>query len=183
MKKHELRLNFKNIRNNVNFKEDKNRLIRKNFVDLFLSEYKTFFVYKSFSSEVDTEGIINDLFNNNKNVLIPKCDIKTETMNPVEISRLNSFELNAYGIPEVCADEFAEEKIDVIILPGLIFDKKGYRVGYGKGYYDKFIGSLKYKPMLVGLAYDEQIIDFIDDTNEYDVRLDCVITDRKIYYF
>ena len=183
MNKQELRTKFKNIRNNVNFKNDKNILIRKNFIDLFLLKYKTFFVYKSFSSEVDTEGIINDLFNNNKNVLIPKCDIKTEIMNPVEISRSNSFELNAYGIAEVCTDEISEKKIDVIILPGLVFDKKGYRVGYGKGYYDKFIDSLEYKPKLVGLAYDEQIIDSIDDINRYDVKLDCVITDRKIYYF
>ena len=179
--KTELRKEFKNIRNNINpyVRHEKSELIRQALYEL-LSEYKTIFVYKSYLSEVDTEGIIKDLFLSNKKVLIPKCDLKSETMSAVEILPENSFKLNDYGILESDTDYIYSEKIDAIILPGLVFDKKGNRIGYGKGYYDKFINSLKYRPVLIGICFYEQLIGEISDCNEYDVKLDYVVTDSKI---
>lgn len=179
--KSELRTYFKNIRNNINDidRANKSNLIRSNFLSEF-SEGKVYFIYKSYLSEADTEGIIKELFKMNKTVLIPKCDIKTETMTAVKISEKNSFRLNQYGILESDTGDFFEKKIDIVVLPGLGFDKKGNRIGYGKGYYDKFLNSLNYKPLTVGLCYSQQIIESIDICNNDDVKLDYIVTDQEI---
>ena len=87
---------------------------------------------------------------------------------------------NSYGILENNADDYFEEKIDVILLPELTVDRSGNRIGFGKGYYDKFINSLNYKPILIGLCYEEQIFDGILPNDEYDKRLDYIITDAEI---
>lgn len=183
--KTKLRTQFKNIRNNINQvdKAKKDGIIRSRFNSLFSDKFNAYFIYKSFSSEVSSEGIINDLIGKQKIILIPKCNIKSETMSAVEICGSDSFNLNTYGIPETTTAEFYEGKIDVIVMPGLVFDKKGNRIGYGKGYYDKFINSLDYKPILVGLAYGEQIIDYLSCEDEHDAKLDYVITDMKVYEF
>jgi len=179
--KSELRTYFKNIRNNINVKDrvKKSTLIKNYFLSEF-SEEKVYFIYKSYLSEVNTEGIIKELFKMNKTVLIPKCDIHTETMSAVKISEKNLFKLNQYGISESDTDDFFEGKIDVVVLPGLVFDKNGNRIGYGKGYYDKFLNSLNYKPLTVGLCYSQQITDSIDICNNNDVKLNYIVTDQEI---
>ncbi len=178
--KSQLRKHYKNIRNNIDKlkRNEKSDMIRKNFEN-FIHAGQSFFVYKSYLSEVETKGIIKDLFSYDKKVTIPKCDIETETMSAVEIFANNSFKLNSYGICESSTDDIYEEEIDVVILPGLVFDRKGNRIGYGKGYYDKFINSLNYKPLLVGLCFDEQLIDNISVCDEHDAKLDYIITDKE----
>ncbi|HTG57240.1 MAG TPA: 5-formyltetrahydrofolate cyclo-ligase, partial [Niabella sp.] len=92
---------------------------------------------------------------------------------------------NQYGTPEPEAEGASiilPEAIDLVILPLLCFDKLGYRVGYGKGFYDKFLEQVSDEVIKVGLSYYEPI-DKIQDLNEFDVPLDYCITPERMYEF
>ena len=71
-------------------------------------------------------------------------------------------------------------EIDLIILPGIAFDRKGYRVGFGAGYYDRFLGQVNFEIPTVGLAYDFQIIDSFIQMEDYDIPIDYVMTEERI---
>jgi 5-formyltetrahydrofolate cyclo-ligase len=93
------------------------------------------------------------------------------------------FETNNWGIPEpISGIEVAPSVIDMIIVPLLIFDLFGYRVGYGKGFYDRFFSSCNVDVQRVGLSFFDPI-DVIADKNEYDVQLTQAITPDHIYHF
>lgn len=93
------------------------------------------------------------------------------------------FDTNKYGIDEPVdgIDMFASE-IDMVIVPLLCFDKKGNRIGYGKGYYDRFLKRCRKDCLKIGFSYFDNV-DKIDDINQHDVRLDYCITPHSIYTF
>ena len=93
------------------------------------------------------------------------------------------FKTNQYGIEEPLEgiDMFPTE-IDLVIVPLICFDKKGNRVGYGKGYYDRFLKQCRKDCLKIGFSYFDPI-DQIDDINKYDVKLDYGITPDAIYQF
>ena len=93
------------------------------------------------------------------------------------------FKTNQYGIEETLEgiDMFPTE-IDLVIVPLICFDKKGNRVGYGKGYYDRFLKQCRKDCLKIGFSYFDPI-DQIDDINKYDVKLDYGITPDAIYQF
>ena len=123
--------------------------------------------------------LIDYLFKLNKTVLIPKCNINTETMIPVKYSKNEKLTDNFYGIKETdCTKEFTES-IDITIVPGIAFDMYGNRIGHGKGYYDKYFennNSLK-----IGLCYSDCFTFDKIPNNAQDVAMDYVITDREVY--
>jgi 5-formyltetrahydrofolate cyclo-ligase len=105
------------------------------------------------------------------------------TMVPVLVNDATTFELSAFGFSQpVDGMEVSPEDIDLVIVPLLAFDEKGYRVGYGKGYYDKFLKNCRSDVIKVGFSYFEPV-DTIEDINGYDVPLDFCITHEKIYIF
>ncbi len=179
--KAKLRSKFKNIRNSINKteQEEKSKSIAKRFIENF-SNFKNYFVYINFLSEVQTGDIIKYLLENNKNIAIPKCNTQKLTMYPTNLCADDFLTKNTYGILENNTDDFFDDRIDVILLPALTVDRQGNRLGFGKGYYDKFINSLNYKPILVALCYEEQISSDVLPNNEYDVRVDYIITDTEI---
>lgn len=105
------------------------------------------------------------------------------TMLPVLVNDATLFEQTAFMFSQpVDGIEVSPEDIDMIIVPLLAFDTKGYRVGYGKGYYDRFLKSCRNDVPKIGFSYFEPV-DVIHDTNIYDVPLDYCITHDKIYIF
>lgn len=105
------------------------------------------------------------------------------TMMPALVNDATIFELSAFGFSQpVDGIEVSPEEIDLVIVPLLAFDKKGYRVGYGKGHYDKFLKKCRKDVIKVGFSYFEPV-DAIQDINVYDVPLDYCITHEKIYIF
>jgi len=181
LSKSELRLKFKNVRNsiNTNTQEEKSKVIEKFFIENF-STAQNYFVYLSFGDEVRTGDILKHILNKNKNVAIPKCNIEKLTMKAVRYRTDDFLTKNSYGIFENDTDDCFEEKIDVILMPALTVDRYGNRIGFGKGYYDKFINSLDYKPILIGLCYAEQVFEGKLPSDEYDKKLDYIITDQEI---
>ncbi len=104
-------------------------------------------------------------------------------MHAVLVDDDTEFVDNKYGIAEpVEGEEVAPNKIDLVFVPLLAFDKKGFRVGYGKGYYDRFLQHCREDVVTVGFSYFEAV-DKIEDTHQFDVPLNYCITPHKIYEF
>lgn len=127
-------------------------------------------VFVSFGSEIDTLELISVLLNAGKRVVVPFIK-KDDSMVMKEITSLGDLSFtNKYAIKEPNGDakEINKEEIDVMLVPGLAFDNNNYRLGYGKGYYDKYLmGSSIFT---IGIGYKEQLVDSLP-TDDFDVSL------------
>lgn len=173
MKKEFLRKKYKEKRDNIKNKVTKDNLIYQKVInnkDILSS--KTLLIYISINSEVDTTKIIN-CFLNTKNIAVPK--IIDNNMYFCYVTNLNDLTPGKYNIPEPTNENIVTDFDNAIcIVPGICYDKKNYRVGYGKGYYDRFLSKNKIKT--IGLCYKECMIEKIDN-DKYDYKIDEVITD------
>lgn len=173
MKKEFLRKKYKEKRDNIKHKVTKDNLIYQKVInnkDILSS--KTLLIYISINSEIDTIKIIN-YFLNTKNIAVPK--IIDNNMFFCYVTNLNDLTPGKYNIPEPTNENIVTDFDNAIcIVPGICYDKKNYRVGYGKGYYDKFLSKNKIKT--IGLCYKECMIEKIDN-DKYDYKIDEVITD------
>ena len=181
MNKTELRIKYKKIRNNITNEnyELKSKKIFENIINSKLMDNsKSIFVYLSYGREVNTESLVKYLFSQGKTVLIPKCDIKSETMIPVVYFENEKLTENFYGIKEIDSQKEYTDNIDVIIVPGIAFDKYGNRIGHGKGYYDKFLQNKNI--LKIGLCYDDCYSQSEISHTDEDIAVDYVITDREV---
>lgn len=116
-------------------------------------------------------------------ITFPVIDFSTLEMYALHVNDDTEFIENKYGIPEPEeGQEIAAKELDLILVPLLAFDKNGFRVGYGKGFYDRFLKKCHKKVITVGFSYFDAV-DEIEDTNEFDVPLNYCITPHKIYEF
>lgn len=179
--KNELRAYYRNIRREMSDKENKDRLIFSMFSKSeYFRKFDNFFVYVSGEIEVDTIELISFLLKHNKSVAVPLCDTDKCTMEFYSISSFDDLESGAYGIYEPkkeCLKITADENT-VCIVPGLAFDKSGFRIGFGKGYYDRFLSEFKGES--VGLCYDECFSDILIK-DKFDMCVSAVITETCIY--
>lgn len=173
MKKEFLRKKYKEKRDNIKNKVTKDNLIYQKVInnkDILSS--KTLLIYISINSEVDTIKIIN-YFLYAKNIAVPK--IIDNDMFFCYVTNLNDLTPGKYNIPEPTNENIVTDFDNAIcIVPGICYDKENYRVGYGKGYYDRFLSKNKIKT--IGLCYKECMIEKIDN-DKYDYKIDEVITD------
>src|SRR5690606_28389472 len=137
--------------------------------------------------EVNTDPVADYLHFRNPSLQIayPVCDFEQFTMQATLATPDTPFIKNRYGTPEPAGAEaiiIPPVDIDLVIVPLFCFDKKGYRVGYGKGFYDKFLQDTRADVIKVGLSYYDPI-DKIQDLNEFDVPLDYCITPERMYEF
>ena len=90
---------------------------------------------------------------------------------------------NDYGIPEPLSGiKINPSEIDVVFLPLLVFDRQGHRVGYGKGYYDRFLAECRKETIKVGISFFEPI-DKIEDIDKNDIAMDFVVTPNQVFSF
>ena len=137
------------------------------------------------NNEPDTFTITSYLQFKNPGLLVayPKTDFFNHTMQAIICEEDSLFENNSFSIPEPTgSDSISPEQIDMVLVPLLAFDKKGYRVGYGKGFYDRFLQQCKSNCIKIGLSYFDPI-DAINDADEFDVPLNFCITPQKVYVF
>jgi 5-formyltetrahydrofolate cyclo-ligase len=137
------------------------------------------------NNEVNTQLIIDKAFEINPllNIIIPRSDFNTLEMTSHIFTKEVKMKLNPTGILEPEEDDlFDENEIDLIILPLLSFDKNGYRVGYGKGFYDRFLSKCREDVVKVGVSLFDAV-EQIEDLNAYDIPLDFCITPEKVYRF
>ncbi|MCB0449887.1 MAG: 5-formyltetrahydrofolate cyclo-ligase [Confluentibacter sp.] len=133
--------------------------------------------------EVNTDYILNILSGKDKHVVISKSDFETGTMTNFLLTDNTIIKKNQYNIPEpVDGIEIPNDKIEVVFIPLLAFDKKGNRVGYGKGFYDRFLAHCNPKTIKIGVSFFEAEAE-IFDVYESDIRLDYCVTTKSIYRF
>ncbi len=172
--KNELRKKYLEIRNNIINKEEKDNIIFNKVINnVYVKNAKTILIYVSINSEVDTKKLIA-YFLKNKKVAVPK--IENNTMNFYYINSLNDLKIGTYYILEPTTNiKVTDFKDTISITPGICFSKDNYRIGYGKGYYDKFYS--KHNIYSIGLCYKECLIEnFTKD--KYDIKINAVISDE-----
>jgi 5-formyltetrahydrofolate cyclo-ligase len=131
--------------------------------------------YIAFGGEVNTESMIREAQKIGKLICVPVCRKDKETMQPAIFKDHAQLKKGPYGVLEpVTQTQVKPEELDLIIVPGLAFDKKGNRLGRGKGCYDRFLCKLSEKTPSIGLAFDFQILPSVPTTS-YDVSVKKVI--------
>lgn len=162
----------------------KSNSIKEKLFDL--KEYKnsnTIFSFISFASEINTHPIIKEMLDDKKQVGVPFTYSKNRKMIVAEIKDFyKDLELGFYDIlsPRESELQPIEPKdIDLVLVPGLAFDKNGYRVGYGGGYYDTFFSQTNDKAIKIGLAFDLQLVDE-NPIDKFDIPVDYIITENEI---
>ena len=185
IRKNELRKRLRVLRKNLNphNKAKMDIAIAQNLFSLkgFVSAQMVL-CYVSTETEVDTEDIINRLFEQNKVVAAPKMLDSKGNMDFYIITSLSQTQQSSFGVREpnrdICKrlDDFSNS---VCILPALAFDKSGYRLGYGKGCYDRFLSS--YCGLKIGICYESCIFDDLPK-GEFDIAADVVVTEKQIIY-
>jgi len=141
--------------------------------------------YMDFRNEVMMGHILKEAKRSGKRILLP---ISVPRDHSLLIAEVSDFERDlrpgAYGIMEPRLENVALQidpfEIDIIIVPGVAFDPAGHRIGYGAGYYDRFLASLSSKTLKLGLAFQEQIVSHIP-ADIHDIAMDVIITDKHVY--
>lgn len=133
---------------------------------------KTVYGYLPYNQEVRTTPILAQALKDGKKVAVPK--VYGDTMRFIYLEDLQAVASGYAGIPEPVADgPVAEDETALVLMPGLAFDQDGHRMGYGGGFYDKFLAQEQNHPT-VALCYDFQILENIP-TEQYDIPVDCVL--------
>ena len=157
---------------------EKSKKIKNTLLNLaHYKKSKTAMFFVSFNSEVDTHEMIKKSLKN-KTVVVPKV-----ANNEIEPSIILDFDnlvsSGKFGILELIeAMKIAYKNIDLILVPGIAFDLHGHRVGYGLGYYDKFLKKVP-KAVKIGLCFDFQVADKISH-EEHDVPVDLIVTEERV---
>jgi len=180
--KKELRKKYLELRNNLSEEvvEAKSEKITQNLelLEIF-KKAKNILFYYSVKNEVKTIELIKKYLPT-KTIYLPKI-ISDHEFLPFPINSLSNLKRGEIGILEPEEDNRNYiDKIDLVIVPGVVFDRHGNRLGMGGGYYDRFLKKIKKEVPKIALSFDEQILDNLPN-NPYDVPVDFVITDKKIY--
>lgn len=140
---------------------------------------KNVFLYAASLEEVETCGIFEYAIKNGKSVFYPKVTGET-TMEYVAVSALEALKPGYKGIFEPTENTYTTICPDLVIVPGVAFDKNFNRMGYGKGFYDRYLVEKCERVFKVGLCYDLQLLDTIpNDAN--DIKMDMLITEKEIW--
>ncbi len=181
MTKIELRKAKKAQRNLLNKAEvlSKSKLICDRLVSL--DEYKnsdSLFLYSSVNNEVSTVCIFEEAITDNKSILMPR--VYDKYMEFFRVDSLQDMAKGYMGIPEPTGNVRCFGKNNLLILPGLAFDKNFNRLGYGGGYYDRYLAAHEGQNFVkVGICYDFQLVEAIE-TDLYDRKVDIIVTESRI---
>lgn len=182
-----LRKNTLQARNQLTQEEilSKSLLIQNNLLELdVIQDCHSIFAYVSFRSEVATLTLVDTLIALGKKVTVPITRVEEKRLDAIQITnRAKELEPGYCNIPEpkesICQTQLiAPEDIEVIILPGSVFDERGGRFGYGGGYYDRFLSAIP-TATRIGLAFDLQIVK-VAPLQDHDEILDLVVTETRV---
>lgn len=139
-------------------------------------------LYYSVGAEVDTIGIIKRGWQEQKIIYLPKSDPHRHQLHFYAITSFGQLSQGHYGIPEPCEgkEPLDVKQLDLVLVPGLAFDCWGYRLGYGGGYYDRFLSQLSPETVKIGLAYDSQLSEIPLPREPFDQPVDLIITERRL---
>lgn len=139
--------------------------------------------YWSFGSEIDTMPLLEAILESGKTLVLPRVNRASDSLEAFEVKNMSTdLSRGVWGIrepnPEACVP-WEQRSLDLIVVPGVAFDLRCYRIGYGKGYYDKLLSNYRdsYK---MGAAFEVQIVDQVPE-QAHDVPVDAVITEARTW--
>nr|WP_315181769.1 5-formyltetrahydrofolate cyclo-ligase [uncultured Flavobacterium sp.] len=187
MLKKALRIHYKTLRKQLseNQLEEMSLAVANNVLTLPIWEKTYFHIFLPIEAhnEVNTEFILHLLSGKDKEIVISKSDFETRNMTHFLLTDNTKIKKNEYNIPEpVDGIEVPAKKIEVVFIPLLAYDKQGNRVGYGKGFYDKFLSECQTGTIKIGLSFFEPE-ELITDVFETDVKLDYCVTPNAVFKF
>ncbi|MFF2886614.1 5-formyltetrahydrofolate cyclo-ligase [Paenibacillus sp. NPDC057967] len=151
---------------------------------------RTVMAYVSFRSELNINEFIEWCWEKEIEVLLPRCVKADRSMKLHSVTEWNQLEAGAYGIMEPGPDRSPILPMgtvpDVVIVPGLAFDRTGGRLGYGGGYYDRFaeaVSGAGTKPLWIGAGFEAQVLKEHVPSDSHDLRLDGLVTERELTTF
>jgi len=139
-------------------------------------------LYAATQGEIDVYSLAQIALDKGKTVLFPRCDKKTHTMKYHAVKSLDELVEDSYGIPEPPESNpvyDAEKEVGsaVCFVPGLVYDKAGYRLGYGKGFYDRYLSS--FSGCTIGVVYSDYILNEVP-RGRFDVSVDILLTEKGV---
>ena len=187
MSKNELRKKYKALRKELTplEVEDKSMAIANQLLNMNIWEHNYYHIFLTIISqkEVDTEFILHILQGKDKHVVVSKSNFEDGSLDHYLLTDQTKIIVNKWGIPE--PDEqsipIPENKIEVVFVPLLAYDKKGNRIGYGKGFYDRFLQSSKPK-LIIGLSFFEPEETLIE-SDEHDIPLHFCVHPKGVEVF
>lgn len=145
---------------------------------------KTIMIYLDFNNEINIMSLIEDSLNSKKKVLAPFYKKEGIQLIPTQIKDINKelkkMKSGYYEVEEKFLNPINIEEIDLMIVPGLAFDRQCHRLGFGAGYYDKFLGKISDNTITLGVAYEYQILSLIPDIGIKDIPLNYVVTEKRV---
>lgn len=187
MNKRELRIKYKALR--LELSEDdieaQSMVIANRLLSLPIWDYQYYHLFLSIEKqkEVNTENILHILQGKDKHIIIPRTDVAHNSLTNILLTDNTILRKNKWGIPEpVDGIEIPASSMQVVFIPLLAFDKLGNRVGYGKGYYDKFLAECSNDVVKIGLSFFEAE-PAVEDLYSSDIPLDYCITPNTSYRF
>ncbi|GAA4275901.1 5-formyltetrahydrofolate cyclo-ligase [Aquimarina mytili] len=187
MNKKELREKYKKLRTQISAEELDNSSIdianQSLQLPIWEKSYYHIFLPIEKQKEINTEYILQILQGKDKNVIIPKSNFENNTLEHILLTDTTKLKINSWGIPEPTEGiSIPEDKIEVVFVPLLAFDLQGNRIGYGKGFYDKFLSKCDPETIKIGLSLfpaETQIKEVLPT----DIRLDLCVTPRETHRF
>lgn len=139
-------------------------------------------LYAACEGEIDVDAIARVALEKGKKICFPRCDKKTHTMTYHIVSSLDELSLDSYGLLEPAPDaplydNHAERGSAVCFVPGLVYDKAGYRLGYGKGFYDRYLSS--FTGCTIGVVYSDYILSEVP-RGRFDMSVDILLTEKGV---
>lgn len=186
MTKSQLRKKYKSLRNELSFNdvEDQSLAIANNVLSLNIWNYSFYHLFLTIEEqkEINTEYILNILSGKDKNIVVSKSDFTDFSMSHFLLTDATKLKKNDYNIPEpMNGIPISDDLLEVVFIPLLAFDRIGNRVGYGKGFYDRFLSKCKPETLKIGLSFFEAENSI--EASENDIKLDFAVTPNQVYQF
>ncbi|MCB0399037.1 MAG: 5-formyltetrahydrofolate cyclo-ligase [Winogradskyella sp.] len=187
MTKSELRKKYKALRKTLQLEqiEDLSLAISNQLLRLNIWDKSFYHVFLSIEEqkEINTEYILNILSGKDKNIVISKSNFEDISMSHFLLTDNTTIKKNHYNIPEpVDGIEIQSSQIDVVFVPLLAFDKTGNRIGYGKGFYDRFLSECNPETIKIGLSFFDAEKEVFETENN-DIKLDYCVIPNQVFQF
>lgn len=186
MTKDDIRKKYKALRKQLseNQIEDKSLSIANQLLQLDIWNHAFYHIFLPIEEqkEINTEYILNILAGKDKNIVISKSNFEDYSMSHFLLTDGTTLKKNEYNIPEpIDGITILPQQIDVVFVPLLAFDTKGSRIGYGKGFYDRFLSECKPETLKIGLSFFESEEEI--EVTKNDIRLNYCVTPKKVFRF
>jgi 5-formyltetrahydrofolate cyclo-ligase len=185
--KKELRLKYKTLRQDLSEAKinDYSLAIANQLLTLDIWDFIFFQIFLTIEEqkEINTDYILNILAGKDKNIIISKSNFEDYTMTHYLLTDNTKIKKNEYNIPEpIDGIEIKLEQLEVVFIPLLAFDNVGHRIGYGKGFYDRFLADCKPETIKIGLSFFQPEHETFE-ASENDIKLDYCVTPNAVFQF